>query len=160
MPDEEVPQLSPEEQAERDKLQLNLLEVAQDWHDHWKGMPDFKQADLKPKQSILVHFKNDEDRHAFSKLLGQTITDATKFVWYPKAEIGRYADKRFKTEETVLPRHPIYIVSKGRYEKRLTSDSLRASRSRTDRTITGWNSKSTSRRRSKKRLDKSSIRIL
>ncbi len=76
--------------------------VEPDWKDHWRGMPDFKQADLKPKQSLLVHFKNDEDRHAFSKLLGQTITDATKFVWYPKAEIGRYADKRFKTEETVL----------------------------------------------------------
>lgn len=56
----------------------------------------------------------------------QTITEATKFVWYPKAEIGRYADKCFKTTKVVRPRHPIYIVSKGRYEKRLTSDSLDA----------------------------------
>jgi hypothetical protein len=126
MPDEEIPQLSPEEQAERDKLQLNLIDVEPDWKEHWQGMPDFAQKDLTPKQSILVHFKSDEDRHAFSRLLGQTITDATKFVWYPKAEIGRYADKRFKTDETVLPRHPIYVVSKGRYEKRLTSDSLDA----------------------------------
>ncbi len=126
MPDEIEQELTPEQLAERERLQPALFDVAPDWKEHWQGMPDFKQADLKPKQSLLVHFKNDEDRHAFSRLLGQTITDATKFVWYPKAEIGHYADKRFKTDETVLSRYPIYIVSKGRYEKRLTSDSLDA----------------------------------
>lgn len=74
MPDENEQELTPEQIEERNKLQGSLFDVAPDWKEHWQGMPDFKQADLKPKQSLLVHFKNDEDRHAFSKLLGHIST--------------------------------------------------------------------------------------
>jgi hypothetical protein len=121
---EQQPELDPAVEAERERLQISLFDVDPDWKEHWHGMPDFVQRDLRPKQTIQLHFKCDADREAFSRLIGQTITDATKFVWYPKAEIGRYADKRFKTPTPVRPRYPIYVVSKGRWEKRLTSDSL------------------------------------
>jgi len=61
---------------------------------------------------------------AFSKLIDQTITDDTVSLWYPKAVIGRYVDKRFATQEVVLPKYPVYVISKGRWETKLTADSL------------------------------------
>lgn len=112
--------------AEKDPEQLALFDVAPDWKATWKGMPDFNQRDLTPWQSTIVHFKNREDRAAFSKLLGQTITDDTKSLWYPKAEIGHYVDKRYATAEAVNPRFPVYVISKGRWESRLTVKSLEA----------------------------------
>lgn len=110
-----------------DPEQLSLLEVEPDWRIHWRGMPEFEQRDLEPWSSLTVHFACRRDRNDFAKLIGQTITDDTRSVWVPKAEIGRYVDKRFATPEApVLPRFPIYIISKGRWESRLTAKSLEA----------------------------------
>ena len=104
--------------------QKSLFDIEPDWKTKWVGMPEYRQRDLTPEQSIYVHFANSRDRLAFAQLVGQTITSETRAIWYPKAEIGRYADKRYKTDEPVNPRYPIYIVSKGRWESRLTAESL------------------------------------
>jgi hypothetical protein len=108
----------------KDPEQLDLLDVPPDWKETWKGMPDFHQRDLTPWQSLTVHFRNRADRVEFSALIGQTITDDTRSLWIPKATIDRYMDKRFATVEEVVPRYPIYVISKGRWETRLTADSL------------------------------------
>jgi hypothetical protein len=101
-----------------------LLDVPPDWKAKWKGMPDFEQQDQSPWQSVLVHFKNLQDRQEFAALVGQTVTDLTKSLWYPRAEIRTYADKAYKTQEAVNPRYPVYIISKGRWESRLTAKAL------------------------------------
>jgi hypothetical protein len=108
----------------KDPEQLSLLDVPADWEANWKGMPEFRQENLKPWSTLPVHFKSRADRDAFAKLIGQTITDDTRSLWFPKARIDRYVDKRWKTSEPVLPRFPIYVISKGRWEKRLTTDAL------------------------------------
>lgn len=107
-----------------DDGQGTLFDLSPDWKEKWGGMPGYEHQDLEPWQSVQLHFRNREDRQAFSELVGQKITDATRFLWYPKAEIGRYADKRYKSERPVNSRYPIYIVSKGRWESRLTSKAL------------------------------------
>jgi len=107
-----------------DPNQLSLLDVAPDWKAVWEGMPAFNQQDLTPWQSVVVHFKNREDRVKFAKMVEQTITDDTRSLWYPKAEIGHFVDKRWGSAEKVLPRYPIYVISKGRWETRLTSKAL------------------------------------
>jgi hypothetical protein len=94
------------------------------WEDKWRGMPEFRQRDLQPWGGITVHFASLEDRQAFARLVEQPISDLTKSLWYPKAQIGRYADKRYVTEEQVVPKYPIYIISKGRWESRLTVRAL------------------------------------
>lgn len=105
--------------------QLDLLgEATEDWREVWNGMPDFDQQDLTPHKSVLVHFATLKDQQEFAKLVGQPVTELTRSLWYPKAEIGRYADKRFRAERPVNPKFPIYIVSKGRFEIRLTSTAL------------------------------------
>lgn len=103
-----------------------LFEVEEKWRQHWAGMPECDQKDQAPWMSIKVHFAKPEDRRAFAKLTGQTITDLTKSIWYPKAEIRRMMDKRYATEEAINPRYPVYIISKGRWESRLTAKSLEA----------------------------------
>jgi hypothetical protein len=108
----------------KDEEQLPLFDSPPSWADIWKAMPEYRQQDLTPWQTVYVHFRNEADRQAFADLIGQKVTDRTKFVWYPPAEIGRYADKRFRAATPTYPRYPVYIISKGRWESRLTSKSL------------------------------------
>jgi hypothetical protein len=66
--------------------------------EEWQGMPEFEQEDLTGVQAIHVHFKTRADVEAFAELIGQKLTDKTRAIWYPEAEIERYADKRYSDE--------------------------------------------------------------
>lgn len=108
--------------------QFALFDVPPDWAETWKGMPEFRQQNLMPDSSVIVNFATEEDRIAFARLIGQTVTRFTKSVWYPPAPIGRIVDKRYKTDDVVVPRYPIYVPTKGRYDTALTIKSLEALR--------------------------------
>lgn len=118
------PAQTPPNNAADDASQLALFDLPPDWTQLWKGMPEFKQDDQTPYQSLTVHFKDHLDRAAFAKLIGQTITDDTRSLWFPKAEIRRYINKRFVTKQRVLPKYPIYVPTKGRHESALTIKAL------------------------------------
>jgi len=75
------------------------LDQFTDWQKEWEGMPEFKQEDLTPFQSVLVHFETKEDREAFEELLAQQITDTTKYIWFPEAEVGKFKNYRYVQEE-------------------------------------------------------------
>lgn len=64
-----------------------------DPYEEWVGMPEYVNEDKMPHRSIIVHFANGESVEQFLKLVGQTISEKTKFIWYPQAEIERTADK-------------------------------------------------------------------
>ncbi|MBK7616339.1 MAG: ParB N-terminal domain-containing protein [Burkholderiales bacterium] len=49
----------------------------------WSGMPDFSLTDDKPFRSIALHFPDQAAVDAFAKLVGQNLTDKTKYMWYP-----------------------------------------------------------------------------
>lgn len=55
-----------------------------EWEQEWQGMPEFSQPNLKPFQSITVHFETEEDRKEFEKLLQRTLTDKTKWIYFPQ----------------------------------------------------------------------------
>ena len=74
------------------------IENQVDYEKEWQGMPEFTQNDKTGARHIIVHFANDEDVVKFSELIGQTVTDKTKMLWYPKAEIGVVWNKRFADE--------------------------------------------------------------
>lgn len=107
-----------------DEDQPALFEVEPDWKEHWQGMPDYSHEDLQPWQSIYVHFQTQKDREDFARLVGQTLHAKTKFIWHPKAKIDKASDKVWASGEKVVPRYPVYIISKGRWESRLTAKSL------------------------------------
>jgi len=50
----------------------------------WKGMPDYEQPEAGPFRTIHVHFKDQSSVDAFAELIGQNLTDKTKWVWYPQ----------------------------------------------------------------------------
>lgn len=68
-------------------------------NEHWVGMPEFNQQDKMPYRTLYVHFESDEDARQFSILINQTITDKTKFIWYPEAKKAIVADKVYSSTE-------------------------------------------------------------
>lgn len=66
--------------------------------EEWKGMPEFAQDDLTAETRLIVNFKSIEDLESFARLVGQPITNKTRSIWFPMAEIDRYMDKRYTSE--------------------------------------------------------------
>jgi len=50
-------------------------------------------------KTILLHFKAEEDVREFSKLINQTITDRTKYLWYPKQEEDKVGDLQYEEKK-------------------------------------------------------------
>jgi len=83
----------------REEGQMLLFDAPPDWSEHWGGMPEFEQRDLTPIKQVIVCFETEEDLAKFAELVGQMITMKTKSIWYPDAEINRYANKRYVGKE-------------------------------------------------------------
>jgi hypothetical protein len=103
--------------------QRALFETQPQWAEPWKGMPDYFHKDLSPYQSIVVHFRDLEDRQEFAALVGQQTTPKTKSMWYPAMERASFKNREYESAG-VNPRYPVYIVSKGRAKSRMTSNAL------------------------------------
>ena len=85
-------------------LQALAKNKAETGKDEWEGMPEFNQKDVTSYKSVIVHFATEEDMRKFAKLLKQNITETTRSIWYPEAEIGRiagrlYVDENMEEEE-------------------------------------------------------------
>ena len=59
---------------------------ANDAEAEWEAMPNYSSEDQTAFRDIIVHFKTPEDVKAFAELIDQSITEKTKYVWYPKVE--------------------------------------------------------------------------
>jgi len=107
-------------------LDLEKVKKEEFWHRHWKNMPSFIQKELPPYQTLkLIAYPRD----IISNLIGQKIEIKTKSIWHPKLTIDANRKKRWiisDGHEEKMPRYPLYIVSKGRYEKNIrgTANSL------------------------------------
>lgn len=96
-PEEAEPEAAPPMRAELESDgQIPLLEIGTWWEEHWRSMPEFVQKDLEPFASVLVHFESRSAMERFARLVDQTINLTTRSIWYPKAEIGRFADKSYE----------------------------------------------------------------
>ena len=67
----------------------------------WHGMPEFIQNDLNPVKQIVVSFDSKEEYEKFSKLIEQPLTIKTQSVWWPRAEIDRMMNQRYKTKTQI-----------------------------------------------------------
>jgi hypothetical protein len=75
---------------------LSAGNEANDPYAHWVGMPEFDQQDKRAFRSIPVHFASQEDVDKFADLIGQKITEQTRYLWFPETPIERYADKAYE----------------------------------------------------------------
>jgi hypothetical protein len=60
----------------------------------------------------------------FKLLIKQNLTDNTQSIWHPELTEVSYMDKRWTSSSPLNPQYPVYIISKGRWETRLTSKAL------------------------------------
>jgi len=68
-----------------------LVEI--DPNDLWKEMPEFEQNDLEFEQEITVRFMARDDVKLFAEIIGQTVTEKTKSIWFPKQEFDQHGTK-------------------------------------------------------------------
>ena len=83
------------------KIQSNFFDalgILRTWETEWKDMPEFVQENLKPAQSITIHFEDEADLKEFSELVNQSITSNTKSIWFPKPNTRKPSDYRYIDE--------------------------------------------------------------
>lgn len=80
--------------------QSNMFpELKNDIDREWEGMPEFIMEDKTPIKQLIVSFKNFDDYKEFAKLINQNLTKKTQSVWFPKADIETYSDKKYIDEK-------------------------------------------------------------
>ena len=87
-------------EIERMIAELHGEGIANDPDSTWVGMPTCDSEDQTAWGSVKVNFASAEDQKKFAELVGQTLTDKTRSIWYPPAEIGRTADKVYVADES------------------------------------------------------------
>ena len=65
------------------QLQLQPLE----WEEEWHGMPEFKQNNKVAIHRISVSFETLEDMQKFGELIGTTITQRTRGLYFPVSKL-------------------------------------------------------------------------
>jgi len=106
------------------KDQQQLFDNPPAWTEHWQGMPEYKMQDITPIRSLQIHFKTQADVVAFQQATGLRITSETKSLWFPLPTFGKGLPVDQVQGEVVQPRYPIFVISKGRWERRLTASAL------------------------------------
>ena len=105
-------------------LEESAIEEAK-WKSHWKGMPEYVKEHNHAFSTVTMKFRTKEHYDDFSKRIGQDLSDKTKSIWHPKLNITKNMLLRWiQPNGRTLPRHPMYIVSKGRADTMITSRSL------------------------------------
>ena len=119
----------------------------------WGGMPEFiqnKKTEYRKEKLVFsdgshlfLRFECEQDfkkyqfrkfrfnfcaelaqRDLFSKVVDQKITSKTKSIWFPFKSHWGLEKKIYRTKVNVLPKYPVYIVSKGRAKNGITTKSL------------------------------------
>lgn len=63
---------------------LGIVPPPPDRQGMWNGMPEYQNEDVQVFHTIKMHFNTEADMVAFAKLVGQTITPQTTYLYYPK----------------------------------------------------------------------------
>lgn len=82
--------------------------------DYWKGMPEFNQQELDPYLFIELQIDDDAIIPDIAKKLDVKITDTSKGFWFPPKGQMSYFDQVWVNDAPSHPKHPIYVISKGR----------------------------------------------
>jgi len=90
---------------------------------NWAGMPECGASDMRPWKTISLHFQDESELEKASEVFGAKITKDTRYAWFTKRDpIAKL--KVNESGETSNPMHPVYVISKGRWETRMTSKAL------------------------------------
>lgn len=91
--------------------------------DDYFNMPEFKWSDwLYEKYVFDVQLNTEDDRDAFFKAFDHKPT-ILNYIHY-ELDDHPLKDYEYEFTEKVSPKYPIYVITKGRWEKTLTIDTL------------------------------------
>ena len=121
---------------DQEELFEGVFDKKEDFHKkYWKGMPTYHNVlEAKPEITATFKFRNEKDYQEFKEKVKNYVYDGEKCfdgmqrkekkqAWYPlkeKASKYWYCDEKSAKN----PKFPIYIVSKGRWERNPTRKSL------------------------------------
>lgn len=81
---------------EMEILPLSDPNVVDDPLAEWEDMPEFIADDKSAYRTVYVHFNTEQDVQKFAELLGQNLTEKTKYIWFPEAENMNTESKRYE----------------------------------------------------------------
>jgi hypothetical protein len=87
---------------------------------YWYSMPEYKE-DTKKYPIAYIGFLNDQDKNNFFRILNIEINKNTRWVHYPVPIPNKNKFQHYAITYKINPKYPVYIISKGRWEKRKTS---------------------------------------
>jgi hypothetical protein len=101
---------------------------ANEIYPEWRSMPEFDQPKEEAHRTLIIRCENAEFEQKLidfiQSVAPQTITPKTKSIWLPALVRGKNAKKRWVNDRHTMNRYPIFIVSKGRWEARMTVKAL------------------------------------
>jgi len=89
----------------------------------WIGMPEFEWSKWMDERAVFdVKLNNEKEREVFFKAFDRKPT-ILNYIHYEMDEHPlKHAEYEFS--EPISPKYPIYVITKGRWEKTLTIDTL------------------------------------
>lgn len=108
--------IKPRRQKKGDLLKdINILNLA-----------EYKNEEIPLEMNPVYKFiiMTDEDRNYLNELLKTKITATSRSIWYPERPEHKLKNMMYTIDEEIKLKYPIYILSKGRSESRLTMKTL------------------------------------
>ena len=91
---------------------------------HWRNTVDFSQDAFVPYITFTVTFRTPEQHAKFAKRVKQKLTLNKKSIRFPQRRERIWKYQWVSQWEDCNPRYPVYIVSKGRADSRLTAKTF------------------------------------
>jgi hypothetical protein len=110
-------------EVEYRKVVKRASKAEKEWERHWKDLTPYSNAEDDYLCEILFYFDSEWTNEKLKELFVQNISDKTKNVYVPIKEPAFFMRSRVIGDRN-QPKYPIYVISKGRYEKCLTADYL------------------------------------
>jgi hypothetical protein len=91
---------------------------------HWKNTIEFSQTAFVPYISFTLIFQDIDQLAKFARRVKQKITLNTSSISFPKKRDRVWKYKWVSQWDDCNPKYPVYIVSKGRADSRLTANTF------------------------------------
>lgn len=108
---------------------ISRIEKNEPWK-NWGSMPEVVIGTKQNYKSFAFEFESEDDIEYFKELTGLPINESSKFINLPlRPRVDRiskaYVHDNSKCDiSEVLPKYPIFLPSKGRWDHRFTSNAL------------------------------------
>lgn len=93
----------------------------------YDGMPSYQFIEREILKQFEFIFKTEDDWKAFQERVTDIIPESRVYYWWNKPQMDLTYKGKIWTDTTgglYMPKYPLYIISKSRFERRMTSDYL------------------------------------